>query len=73
MVELFGLPNLFQTLADSQVTGVLTLADREGDIYDLFPHRFYRRVYVDRVMRDEVIGVTAWLDGYRTPRIRGRG
>jgi hypothetical protein len=30
-VELFGLPNLFQTLADSQVTGVLTLADREGD------------------------------------------
>jgi hypothetical protein len=30
-VELFGLPNLFQTLADSQVTGVLTLADREGE------------------------------------------
>jgi len=30
-VELFGLPNLFQTLADSQVTGVLTLADPEGD------------------------------------------
>jgi hypothetical protein len=30
-VELFGLPNLFQTLADSQVTGVLSLADREGD------------------------------------------
>jgi hypothetical protein len=30
-VELFGLPSLFQTLADSQVTGVLTLADREGE------------------------------------------
>jgi len=30
-VELFGLPNLFQTFADSQVTGVLTLADREGE------------------------------------------
>jgi hypothetical protein len=28
-VELFGLPSLLQTLADSQVTGVLTLTDRE--------------------------------------------
>lgn len=29
-LELFGLPNLLQNLADSQVTGVLTLADSEG-------------------------------------------
>jgi len=29
-VELFGLPNLLQTLADSQVTGILTLQDRES-------------------------------------------
>jgi hypothetical protein len=29
-VELFGLPNLLQTLCDSQVTGVLTLQDRES-------------------------------------------
>lgn len=29
-VELFGLPNLFQTLADSRVTGQLILSDREG-------------------------------------------
>jgi hypothetical protein len=29
-VELFGLPNLLQTLADSQVTGTLTLTDRES-------------------------------------------
>jgi Domain of unknown function (DUF4388) len=28
-VELFGLPNLLQSLADSRVTGVLTLSDRE--------------------------------------------
>jgi hypothetical protein len=28
-VELFGLPNLLQSLADSHVTGVLTLSDRE--------------------------------------------
>ena len=32
-VELFGLPNLLQTLGDSQVTGVLTLADREDTAF----------------------------------------
>jgi hypothetical protein len=30
-VELFGLPNLFQALAESRLTGVLTLADRAGE------------------------------------------
>ncbi len=30
-VELFGLPNLFQALADSRLSGVLTLADRAGE------------------------------------------
>ncbi len=29
-LELFGLPTLLQNLAESQVTGLLTLADREG-------------------------------------------
>ncbi|HKQ62492.1 MAG TPA: DUF4388 domain-containing protein [Candidatus Polarisedimenticolaceae bacterium] len=29
-IELFGLPNLLQSLADSQVTGVLTLNDRDN-------------------------------------------
>jgi hypothetical protein len=29
-VELFGLPNLLQSLCESQLTGTLTLADREG-------------------------------------------
>ncbi len=29
-VELFGLPNLLQSLCDSQLTGTLTLVDREG-------------------------------------------
>ncbi len=29
-VELFGLPNLLQSLSDSQLTGTLTLMDREG-------------------------------------------
>jgi len=30
-VELFGLPNLFQALAESRLTGILTLADRAGE------------------------------------------
>ncbi len=29
-VELFGLPNLLQSLSDSQLTGTLTMMDREG-------------------------------------------
>lgn len=31
-VELFGLPNLLQTVAESRLTGILTLADREGQV-----------------------------------------
>ncbi len=31
-LELFGLPSLLQTAGDSQLTGTLTLADREGEL-----------------------------------------
>lgn len=56
-LELFGLPNLLQTLAESHVTGALSLMDSEGESIGVlhFENGMFRNCQVGALRGDEAV------------------